>query len=747
MDVSTVNNAVSDALAGLPAGTSSFITANMGTLAGQQAIANAGAQLGLSNAQIAAAVSQVTGQAITPQQVAQVASGVGSETAPPPAAPAAPSAPVNAPVFVGTPAPGAVGTNYGQASNTQITAAQQNAPDLATALQSGNVKMTYDGEGTPYFYDAKTGQSLNTSGYQIQVGQNGQIGINMPSANGSMVQVSTKMNQDGSLAPVNASNVLNVGVNQGAGGFGGGLGGMTPILGAGLAIASMGTLIPYIAAYNAADAVNKKKYGAAILSAAVSYGGFNPDSQLANLLKTGADVPTDTNGQPLVDSSQPASGATTSPVYSPDVTSTPLSALDANAPVTPLTNVGTPISQVGNTGNLGSTDYTLGGTGSSGTGLQGQVGSGVNLYQPNAIDPTTGLPYTGLGLQPSGSTNITSMGGGQGLTIPSATGSSVVPNAVTGGGGTTTIGTGGLPVNPLTNAPLGTALANTNTGVVTPSSMITNTAGNVVGTPAGVNTSTGVIPPVASTGSSLLTPQNALIGSAALNTLGALSTNKAIANAAGTQAQAGQAAQSAISDFGKTYGQLQAPYQQTGVQALNTLGSLGSGTYNIMNPDGTVNTTGTGSGYQTHQFNAQDLQAGLAPNYDFMLAQGAGANRNLANASGGQISGNTLQGLNTFNQNYASNAYQNAFNNYQTQRQNIFANLAQQAGLGGTSLGQLGSVGSSLANTYGNVTTGLAASQAGATTAQAVNTQNALSNIGNTALLTSLIKPTAPNLA
>jgi hypothetical protein len=703
MDVTTVNNAVNDALAGLPAGTSSFINANIGTAAGQQAIYNAGVSLGLSQAQIASAVSQATGQTVTPQQVAQVAATVA-----PPAAPAAPApAPVNPPVFVGTASPGSVGTNYGQASNAQIASAQQNAPDLATALQNGNVKMTYDGEGTPYFYDAKTGQSLNTSGYQIQVGQNGQIGINMPTNNG-MVQVTTKMNQDGSLAPVNASNVLNVGLNQGAGGFAGGISNLTPIIGAAAAILNP-ALIPYLAAYNAASAVNKKQYGQALLSAAVSYAGFNPDSQLANLLKTGADVPTDAGGLPLVDST------------------------------TAVTPSGTDLSQIGNTGNLGSTDYTLGGTGSSGTGLQGQVGSGINLYQPGAINPTTGIPYTGLGLQPSGATNLSTMGGGQGLTIPSATGASTVPNAVTGGGGTTTIGTGGLPVNTLTGQTLGTTLANTNTGVITPSSTITNTAGNVVGTPAGVNTSNGVIP--AAAGSSLLTPQNALIGSAALNTLGALNTNKAIANAAGTQAQAGQAAQGVLSDFGKTYGQLQAPYQQTGVQATNQLGALGSGTYNIMNPDGTVNTTGTGSGYQTHQFNAQDLQAGLAPNYDFMLAQGAGANRNLANASGGQISGNTLQGLNTFNQNYAQNAYQNAFNNYQTQRQNIFGNLAQQAGIGGTSLGQLGSVGANLANTYGNLTTGLAASQAGATTAQAVNTQNALSNIGQTALLSSLIKP------
>jgi len=46
-----------------------------------------------------------------------------------------------------------------------------------------------------------------------------------------------------------------------------------------------------------------------------------------------------------------------------------------------------------------------------------------------------------------------------------------------------------------------------------------------------------------------------------------------------------------------------------------------------------------------------------------------------------------------------------------------------------------------LANTYGNITTGLAASQAGAQTAQAVNQSNLLSNLANTAVVGSLIKP------
>jgi hypothetical protein len=687
MDVSTVNNAVSDALANLPAGTSSFINDNIGTAAGQQAIYNAGVSLGLSQAQIAAVVSQATGQTVTPQQVAQVAATV----APPAPPPAAPAAPVNAPQFVGTPAPGAVGTNYGQASTAQIANTQQTAPDLATSLQNGTAKMTYDGNGVPYLYNATTGQQISGN-YQIQVGQNGQLGINMPSANGSMIQVATKLNQDGSLAPVNASNVLNVGVNQGAGGFGGGVSNLTPIIGAAAAILNP-ALIPYLAAYNAASAVNKKQYGQALLSAAVSYGGFNPDSQLANLLKNGADVPTDaTSGQPLVDST------------------------------TAVTPSGTDLSQIGNTGNLGSTDYTLGGTGSNGTGLNVQQGTGTNLFNTGAVNPTTGL-VNGIGLQPSGSTNISTMGGAQGLTIPSTTGASTTTNAVTGGSGTTPLGTGNLPINTLTGAPVGTTLNNTNTGVF--NGNLTNILSDIKPPVVPPTAATAVTPAAAAAATpaaaSLLTPTNVLAGSAILNTLGAANTNKAIANASNTQTQAGQNVQGVLSDLYNQYSTAQQPYQTLGAGALQEITNQAP--------------------YLTHQFNAADLQAGLAPNYDFMLAQGQGANRNLANVGGGTLSGNTLQGLNQFTQNYASNAYQNAFNNYQTQRQNIYGNLSNAAGLGQTSLGQLGTVGANLANTYGNVTTGLAASQAGAQTAQAVNTQNTLSNLGQTALLSSLIKP------
>jgi len=601
MDVTTVNNAVSDALAGLPAGTSSFITANIGTPAGQQAIYNAGVSLGLNQAQIAAAVSQATGQTVTPQQVAQVAATVAPPVVPvaapvapvapvtptytaPPVAPttlaniAAPVNPVNQP-FTST-NPGGVGVSYGQADPKLLGQAQTDYPDLATGLANGTLSLM-QGADANYLYNTQTGQQINGN-YQITTTPSGGVAINLPLSNGAVVQVATGLNQNGTLAPVTASNVYNVGLNSSEGGFAGGLSNFTP----------------------------------AIKAGALLYGG----SQLAGALAGGA------------------TGATG------------LSALDAGMGVYPSTGVigaGTAAGAAGAAGLGGATGGAAGGTTLS------ALDAGMGVY------PSTGV----IGATGAGAAGLAAGAGAAGAATPAA---AAVPAAATGAGAT------------------GAAAAG-----------------------AGA--------------ASLLTPTNVLAGSAILNTLGAANTNKAIANASNTQTQAGQNVQGVLSDLYNQYSTAQQPYQTFGAGAVKEITNQAP--------------------YLTHQFNAADLQAGLAPNYDFMLAQGQGANRNLANVGGGTLSGNTLQGLNQFSQNYASNAYQNAFNNYQTQRQNIYGNLSNAAGLGQTSLGQLGTVGANLANTYGNVTTGLAASQAGATTAQAVNTQNALSNLGQTALLSSLIKP------
>ena len=103
-------------------------------------------------------------------------------------------------------------------------------------------------------------------------------------------------------------------------------------------------------------------------------------------------------------------------------------------------------------------------------------------------------------------------------------------------------------------------------------------------------------------------------------------------------------------------------------------------------------------GYLTRQFGAADLNSQLAPNYAFQLQQGQMANQRAANMGGGSLGGNALRGLQDYTQNYAAGAYQNAFNNFNTQRQNIYSTLAGMANIGTTSGGQLASLG----NTYGS---------------------------------------------
>jgi hypothetical protein len=165
----------------------------------------------------------------------------------------------------------------------------------------------------------------------------------------------------------------------------------------------------------------------------------------------------------------------------------------------------------------------------------------------------------------------------------------------------------------------------------------------------------------------------------------------------------------------------QKPYRETGYSALKDIAA--------MQP------------YLTRQFGVEDFQAGIDPSYNFRLQQGNLATTNLANQAGGLIGGNALQGLTNYGQNLASTEYGNVFNRFQTQRSNIYNNLASIAGLGQTSLGQTGQLS---ANTAGNV--GGAISGAGtAIGAGQIAAGNAISGglqgAGNAYMLSNLLRP------
>lgn len=191
------------------------------------------------------------------------------------------------------------------------------------------------------------------------------------------------------------------------------------------------------------------------------------------------------------------------------------------------------------------------------------------------------------------------------------------------------------------------------------------------------------------------------LGQGALGALGSIS-------AANTQANAAQNATNAQLGMFNTINQQQAPWRQAGQAALGDIASQ--------------------QPFFQHQFNAQDLNANLAPNYQFMLDQGLTATKNAANLQSGLVSGNTLKGINDYAQNYAGNAYQQAFNNYSANQTNIFNRLSNIAGLGQTANASTANAGASISPGVANTMVGQGAAQA-AGTIGATNAAN--SGIGN----------------
>jgi len=131
---------------------------------------------------------------------------------------------------------------------------------------------------------------------------------------------------------------------------------------------------------------------------------------------------------------------------------------------------------------------------------------------------------------------------------------------------------------------------------------------------------------------------------------------------------------------------------------------------------------GLPNGYLTQTFQPTMQQLQQTPGYQFALTQGDQALNN-QNAPGvGAVSGPALKSLMSFNQGLASTQYQNSFNNFQTQQNNIFNRLSSIAGLGQNAAGNLGNTGAQLG-------TGIAQAQAaagGSIAASTVGATNAL---------------------
>jgi len=211
----------------------------------------------------------------------------------------------------------------------------------------------------------------------------------------------------------------------------------------------------------------------------------------------------------------------------------------------------------------------------------------------------------------------------------------------------------------------------------------------------------------------------AIGGSAVLGYLGAQEQAGAAENAANLQYRGTQEAARQQREMFDILNAQQKPYREAGYGALSKI--------NTMLPQ------------FTRQFTAADLNANLAPNYEFMKQQGLGATAQAANvASPGS---NVDLAKTIFAEKFAQTGYQDALTNFRNQQTDIFNRLSGIAGIGQTAQGQAQNLGSATSTNLANLATGganaLAGGQIGAANAMAGGYQN----IGNAGMLYSMLKP------
>lgn len=151
-------------------------------------------------------------------------------------------------------------------------------------------------------------------------------------------------------------------------------------------------------------------------------------------------------------------------------------------------------------------------------------------------------------------------------------------------------------------------------------------------------------------------------------------------SAARTQASAADRAAELQREQFERQVELQEPWRQAGITALNKLTPLAT---------------------EYTPFGMQQFQAD--PGYAFRLSEGMKALERSAAARGGLLSGATLRGVQRYGQDLGSQEYMNAFNRYQAERQARLGPLQSLAGVGQSSTQALGAAGQQMASNIGGL--------------------------------------------
>jgi hypothetical protein len=241
----------------------------------------------------------------------------------------------------------------------------------------------------------------------------------------------------------------------------------------------------------------------------------------------------------------------------------------------------------------------------------------------------------------------------------------------------------------------------------------------------------------------------AIAGAAAAGLGGAAISGSAAKSAANTQANASANAQQISQNEFNTITAQEQPWLQAGYGAqgqLNYLLGIGQpgqpgvpAVKGVGGQPGTA-TSSTAGGYGSllTPFSAQMMQQ-YSPAYAFQLQQGQQGVLNADAANQGALSGAAQKDLQSFSQNYANTAFNNAFNQYQTQQGNIYSRLAGLSQLGQAAASNTGQQGTALAGQAAQSATNIGTATAGGTVGAANAYSNALSNAGNLGVTYALL--------
>ena len=213
---------------------------------------------------------------------------------------------------------------------------------------------------------------------------------------------------------------------------------------------------------------------------------------------------------------------------------------------------------------------------------------------------------------------------------------------------------------------------------------------------------------------------SAVIGSQSASKAGKVQARAAASAAAASKAQ-----------YEQTRADL-APFRQAGINSLTQLQKL----------------TGTDVGGNpltsplTKPFNPTMADLEATPGYQFTLAEGLKSTQNSYAAKGLGQSGAALKGAAQYSTNLASTTFQQQFDNYLKQNNQIYGMLSGQVSLGENAAAQTGNFGQAAVNAQNNLTTSGAAAQAAGIVGSGnalIGGINSISNsIGNFAQLQSL---------